>query len=65
MSFCYWSAAPNILKQRKIRKEMEKTFNAGETEARITAQWEEIGAFEAGANAKPGSESFCIMIRAA
>ena len=41
---------------------MEKTFNASETEARINSKWEEAGAFEAGANAKPGSDTYCIMI---
>jgi valyl-tRNA synthetase len=41
---------------------MEKTFNAAEAEARISAQWIETKAFRAGANAKPGAESFCVMI---
>ena len=41
---------------------MEKTFNAGETEARINGKWEEIGAFKAGANARPGADAYCIMI---
>ncbi len=41
---------------------MEKTFNAKEAEQRIYAAWEESGAFRAGANARPGAESFCIMI---
>ncbi len=41
---------------------MEKTFNAAESEARISAQWIETKAFRAGANARPGAESFCVMI---
>ena len=41
---------------------MEKTFNAAEAEARISAQWIETKAFRAGADAKPGAESFCVMI---
>ncbi|NGQ91332.1 valine--tRNA ligase [Rhodobacter sp. HX-7-19] len=41
---------------------MEKTFNAAEAEARISAKWLETGAFRAGANARPGAESFCVMI---
>jgi valyl-tRNA synthetase len=41
---------------------MEKTFNAAEAEARISAKWIDTKAFHAGANAKPGAESFCIMI---
>ncbi|MGM0659614.1 MAG: valine--tRNA ligase [Pseudomonadota bacterium] len=41
---------------------MDKTFNAAEAEARIYEAWEEAGAFEAGANATPGAESFSIMI---
>ncbi|MCW3782777.1 valine--tRNA ligase [Defluviimonas salinarum] len=41
---------------------MEKTFNAAEAEERLYAAWESAGAFKAGANAKPGAETFCIMI---
>ncbi|MGR3619087.1 MAG: valine--tRNA ligase [Roseovarius sp.] len=41
---------------------MDKTFNAAEAEARIYAAWEEAGAFTAGANARPGAETFSIMI---
>jgi len=41
---------------------MEKNFDAAKAEARIYAAWEKAGAFRAGANAKPGSESFSIMI---
>ncbi|MCJ8139754.1 valine--tRNA ligase [Falsirhodobacter halotolerans] len=40
---------------------MEKTFNAAQSEARIAAMWEEMGAFRAGANAQR-DETFCIMI---
>ncbi|PQV57527.1 valyl-tRNA synthetase [Defluviimonas denitrificans] len=41
---------------------MEKTFNAAEAEQRLYDAWENSGAFKAGANAKPGAETFCIMI---
>jgi valyl-tRNA synthetase len=41
---------------------MEKNFDAGQAEAAIYAAWESIGAFKAGANAKPGAETFTIMI---
>ncbi len=40
---------------------MEKTFNAEEAEARLSAAWEAAGCFKAGANASQ-SETFCIMI---
>jgi valyl-tRNA synthetase len=41
---------------------MEKTFNAAEAEERLYKAWEAAGAFKAGANAKPGAETFSIMI---
>ena len=41
---------------------MDKTFNAAEAEQRLYAAWEKAGAFKAGANAKPGAETFSIMI---
>ncbi|WP_300548485.1 valine--tRNA ligase [Roseovarius sp.] len=41
---------------------MEKTFNATEAENRLYQAWETAGAFKAGANAKPGAETFSIMI---
>ncbi|MES2668026.1 MAG: class I tRNA ligase family protein, partial [Pseudomonadota bacterium] len=41
---------------------MEKTFNAAEAEARISAQWIAEKAFAAGANARPGAPAFSIMI---
>ncbi|MGB0506851.1 MAG: valine--tRNA ligase [Pikeienuella sp.] len=41
---------------------MEKTFNPAEAEDRIYKAWEESGAFKAGANAKDGKDSFCIVI---
>ena len=41
---------------------MEKTFNAAEAEARISAQWFDKKVGRAGANAKPGAEAFSIMI---
>lgn len=41
---------------------MEKNFNPAEAENRIYQAWEESGAFKAGANAKDGKDSFCIVI---
>ncbi|NNL18046.1 MAG: class I tRNA ligase family protein, partial [Boseongicola sp.] len=41
---------------------MNKTFDAAEAESRLYQAWEEAGAFKAGANAKPGAETFSIMI---
>ena len=41
---------------------MDKTFDAAEAEGRLYRQWEEIGAFKAGANAAVGAETFSIMI---
>ena len=41
---------------------MDKTFDAAEAEARITAAWLEARAFAAGANAKPGAEAFSVLI---
>ncbi|MBK1635222.1 valine--tRNA ligase [Rhodovulum adriaticum] len=41
---------------------MEKTFNAAEAEQRLYDAWESAGCFTAGANAKPGADTFCIMI---
>ncbi|WP_073327764.1 valine--tRNA ligase [Wenxinia saemankumensis] len=40
---------------------MEKTFDAAEAEPRISAAWEEAGAFRAGANARR-DETFTVMI---
>ncbi len=41
---------------------MEKNFDAQAAEARIAAEWEAAHAFTAGANAKPGAESFSVVI---
>ena len=41
---------------------MEKTFDAAAAEPRISKKWEEAHAFRAGANAKPGAETFTVMI---
>ena len=40
---------------------MEK-FNAAEAEDRLYKAWEAASCFTAGANAKPGASSYCIMI---
>jgi valyl-tRNA synthetase len=39
---------------------LDKTFNPGEVEGRIYAQWEASGAFRAGQ--RPNAEPFCIVI---
>ncbi len=41
---------------------MEKNFDAAANEAALFEKWETTGAFKAGANAKQGMGSFCIMI---
>ncbi len=41
---------------------MEKNFDAAANEAALFEKWQTSGAFKAGANAKPGMDSFCIMI---
>ena len=41
---------------------MEKTFDAATAEARLSAAWEKAGCFRAGANARAGAETFCIML---
>ena len=41
---------------------MDKTFDAATAEARLSAAWEAAGCFRAGANAKPGADTFCIML---
>ena len=41
---------------------MEKTFNAAEAEARISALWTRRKVGAAGANARPGAEAFSVMI---
>jgi valyl-tRNA synthetase len=41
---------------------MEKTFDAAAAEQRLYKAWEDSGCFKAGANAKPGASSYCIMI---
>jgi len=41
---------------------MDKTFDASTAEPRIFAEWERVGAFKAGANAKSGADTFCIQL---
>ncbi|WP_432817071.1 valine--tRNA ligase [Sulfitobacter sp. JB4-11] len=41
---------------------LDKTFNAADAEARLYAAWEQAGAFAAGANAKPGADTFSILL---
>ena len=41
---------------------MKPQFDAREAESRIYRGWEDSGAFRAGANARPGAPSFCIVI---
>ena len=42
---------------------MDKNFDAQSAEARIAGEWAAKNAFAAGANAKPGAESFSVVIR--
>jgi valyl-tRNA synthetase len=41
---------------------LEKTYEPSAVEARIYEAWEQAGAFKAGAGAKPGAETFSIVI---
>ena len=41
---------------------MEKNFDAESAETRIAAEWAATDAFAAGANAKPGADSFSVVI---
>ncbi|MDE2739906.1 MAG: class I tRNA ligase family protein, partial [Paracoccaceae bacterium] len=41
---------------------MKPKYEPSEVEPRIYSMWEDSGAFKAGANAKDGHDSFCIMI---
>ncbi|MGR6430975.1 valine--tRNA ligase [Rhizobium sp. PAMB 3182] len=41
---------------------LEKTYDSAAVEPKIAKAWEEADAFKAGANARPGAESFCIVI---
>lgn len=41
---------------------MDKTFHSGTAEPRIYDMWETAGAFKAGANARDGASTYCIML---
>ena len=41
---------------------LDKTYDAAAVEPRIYAAWEKAGAFKAGAGAKMGAETYCIVI---
>ncbi|WP_160004458.1 valine--tRNA ligase [Rhizobium sp. 18055] len=41
---------------------LEKTYDSTAVEPKIAAKWDEADAFRAGANAKPGADSFTIVI---
>ncbi len=41
---------------------LEKTYDSAAVEPRIAKAWDDADAFRAGANAKPGAETFCIVI---
>ena len=41
---------------------LDKTFDAAAVEPRVSAAWDEAGAFKAGAGAKPGAAPFSIVI---
>lgn len=41
---------------------LEKTYDASATEPRIAKEWEDSGAYKAGAGSRPGAESFCVVI---
>jgi len=41
---------------------LDKTYDSAAIEPKIVKKWEDAKAFRAGANAKPGAETFCIVI---
>ncbi|MCF3642431.1 valine--tRNA ligase [Rhizobium sp. TRM95111] len=41
---------------------LDKNYDSAAVEPRIAKMWEEADAFRAGAGAKPGADSFCIVI---
>jgi valyl-tRNA synthetase len=41
---------------------LEKTYDSAAIEPRIAKMWEEADAFRAGEGAKPGADSFCVVI---
>ena len=41
---------------------LDKTYDSSAVEPEIAKKWDEADAFRAGANAKPGEDSFCIVI---
>ncbi|KQZ41712.1 valine--tRNA ligase [Ensifer sp. Root558] len=41
---------------------LDKTYDSASVDPRIAKKWDEENAFRAGAGAKPGADSFCIVI---
>ncbi len=41
---------------------LDKTYDSASVEPKIAKAWDEADAFSAGANAKPGAETFTIVI---
>lgn len=41
---------------------LDKTYDSATVEPKIAKAWDENDAFRAGANAKPGAETFCVVI---
>ena len=41
---------------------LDKTYDSASVDPRIAKKWDEENAFRAGAGAKPGAETFCIVI---
>ena len=41
---------------------LDKTYDSAAVEPKIAQKWEEADAFRAGVNAKPGAETFTIVI---
>ncbi len=41
---------------------LDKTYDSAAIEPDIARKWDEADAFRAGAGAKPGADSFCIVI---
>ncbi len=50
------------LPEKKFPKKLDKTYDTGTIEPKIAQKWDEADALRAGANARPGAETFTIVI---
>ncbi len=48
--------------QNRPHRMLDKTYDSAAVDPRIAKKWDDENAFRAGAGAKPGAETFCIVI---